>query len=96
MVGQSLVGPSGAFSATVSVPRSASPGQHHLEATGTSPQGRQTVLLASVIVMPRAGHSTVTPAVKATMVGLALVIPGAAWLGMTGAGWWRRRSRTGG
>ncbi len=96
LVGRSTVGPSGAFTATVSVPLAARPGQHHFEATGTSPQGRPTALLASVVVMPGAGHSAVTPAVKAAMLGLALLIPGAAWLGMTGAGWWRRRSRTGG
>ncbi len=93
LVGRSVAGPSGAFSATVSVPRSATPGEHHFVATGVSPQGRPTTLLASVFVLAPPASKGVSLAVKLAMVGLALLIPAAAWLAMTGVNRVRRRRR---
>lgn len=93
LVGRILAGPTGAFSATVSVPRSAAPGEHHFVATGVTAQGRPTTLLASVFVLAPAVPKGTSRPVEVAMVALALLIPCAAWLAMNGVGWWRRRAR---
>lgn len=93
LVGRFVAGPSGRFTATVSVPNWASPGEHHFVAAGVTAQGRPATLLASVFVLAPGGQQGgPSQAVELAMIGLALLIPGGAWLAMTGAGWWRRRS----
>ena len=92
LVGRAIADASGAFSAFVSVPEDATPGQHHFMASGTTVQGTPAELTAAVMVVaPPAGPgpSTLT---KVLLSGLALLVPGATWLAMAGAGWWRRRS----
>ena len=83
LVGHTLAGPLGDFTTTVSVPRSASPGEHHFVATGVAPDGKVTALLASVFVLAPPSSRGTSTEVKAAMVLTALLIPAATWLGMT-------------
>ena len=92
LVGHTLAGPLGDFTTTVAVPRSAAPGEHHFVATGLSPDGKETQLVASVFVLAAPGHEGTSVVVKVAMVALALLIPAGAWGAMTIMGWRRRRS----
>jgi hypothetical protein len=91
LVGHSVADSNGAFTATVDVPRSASPGLHHFVAQGMAPGGEPTELVAAVFVLAPAGSHRPTPLQTGVMIGLALVLPAGAWTAMMGSGWWRRR-----
>ena len=92
-IGRTRAGPNGTFSATVTVPLNASPGHHHLEASGMGPHGRLTVLLTPLMVLasltqPASGTPRTTTIV---MVSISVLLPIATWL-VLGA-WSRRRRR---
>ncbi|HLI52775.1 MAG TPA: hypothetical protein VKU88_00470 [Acidimicrobiales bacterium] len=80
----------GGFSAAVTVPPRASPGHHSFVAAGVTPEGRPVQLVAAVYVLPplKRGLNTVE---EGSLVALALVIPGGAWVAMTALGRWRSR-----
>jgi hypothetical protein len=83
---------SGAFSATVTVPVKAPAGTHHFEASGTAAGGNAIQLLATVTVLGPGRGSDTSLVQTIALVGAALLIPGSAWLVMSGASWMRRRS----
>ena len=89
-LGQVTANDLGDIAAEVSVPPNAPPGQHHIEAIGTAPDGRTTMLVAAVFVLgPLHAPSTLTT--KLVMSGLALLLPVAAWFAMDALRWWRKR-----
>jgi hypothetical protein len=92
-IGRTIAGPDGTFSATVTVPLEASPGHHHLEASGMGPQGRMTVLLTPIVVLGKATHSLggTSTQTKLIMVGIAVLLPASTWV-ITGI-WSKRRRR---
>jgi len=85
----------GSFEATVSVPDRAAGGAHHFEATGQNPSGRMAELVVAVDVIGVPARTTASPGQTLVMVGIALLLPLAAWLAMGGAGWARARRRRG-
>jgi hypothetical protein len=91
LIGHSVADSNGEFTATVDVPRSASPGQHHFVAQGQGPSGAATQLVAAVFVLGPTGSHRPTPLETGLLIGLALAIPGGAWMAMSGSAWWRRR-----
>jgi hypothetical protein len=80
-VGRVTADASGSFSATVTVPTDASPGSHHLVATGMSPSGRLTSLVTPIrVVALQTGGGDGTPReTTIIMVAVAVVIPIATW-----------------
>jgi hypothetical protein len=80
-VGRVVADAAGSFSATVTVPSGASPGRHHLVATGMSRTGRVTSLVTPLRVVPLAGApARRTPTVTTlTMVAVAVLLPVATW-----------------
>ncbi|MGH9056229.1 MAG: hypothetical protein ACRDYY_10285, partial [Acidimicrobiales bacterium] len=92
VVGRVVANPAGNFRATVAVPEDASDGMHHFQATGLDSAGKATELVATVrvVALPVPG-AHVTAVQKAVLVGLAILLPLAAWVLMAAAGWWRRR-----
>lgn len=95
LLGTVKVGPAGTFSKAVAVPEHAAPGQHHIEAAGTASTGAPAHLTAivTVVLPPRKSTSTVT---TLALVGLAILIPVASYLGMAAAGVRRRRRQASG
>ncbi|MBV9660180.1 MAG: hypothetical protein JO337_03390 [Acidimicrobiales bacterium] len=91
LIGHSVADRDGAFTATVAVPRSASPGEHHFVAQGVAPSGGTTELIAAVLVLGPIGSHGPSGVQTAIMVALSFLIPGAAWTAMSGSSWWRRR-----
>jgi hypothetical protein len=89
-LGVAVVGADGAFSKVVTIPAGAAAGEHHFTATGTTPSGGTAILTAAVIVVGPA-HKGVSTAATLALVGLAILIPVAAYLAMAGVGVWRRR-----
>jgi hypothetical protein len=80
-VGQVRADASGGFSATVTVPIDASPGSHHLVATGMSPSGHLTSLVTPIRVVnlqAAGGHGTPRETTL-IMVAVAVMIPVATW-----------------
>jgi hypothetical protein len=74
----------------VSIPAHAAAGEHHIVADGTTSSGAPTQLTTAVfVVLPH--HTAITTATTLFLVGLALLIPVAAWSAMAGLGWRRRR-----
>jgi Galactose oxidase, central domain len=92
LIGRVLADQFGVFSATVTVPVKAPAGAHHFEASGMAAGGKPIQLLAAVTVLGSGRGSDTSLAQTIALVGAALLIPGAAWLVMSGAGWIRRRS----
>jgi hypothetical protein len=83
-VGRAIAGPTGSFSATVTVPETASPGEHHLEATGMSPSGTLDVLLTPLKVVPfSSGSSKGTSSTTWIMVGVAVFLPVGTWIALS-------------
>jgi hypothetical protein len=76
----------------VSVPTAASRGTHHFEAAGQSPKGGPFQLVVAVKVV-RAGSARATAEQTLIMVGVALLVPLAAWLLLSGSDRMRSRSR---
>jgi Galactose oxidase, central domain len=90
-VGKAVAGPTGDFSATVTVPETASLGEHHLEATGMSPSGTLNVLLTPLKVVPlSAGSSRTTSHTTLIMVGVAVLLPIGTWLFLSLRSRWHR------
>jgi hypothetical protein len=90
LIGHTVADRNGSFTDTVDVPRSASPGQHHFVAQGLDPSGGTAELVAAVYVLAPASHKP-TALQTGVMIALALIIPGGAWMAMSGSTWWRRR-----
>jgi hypothetical protein len=80
LVGRTLTDGNGAFLATVPVPMKASSGTHHFEASGLTPSGPATVVVATVLVA--GGSATSAPSLAETIALLvvALVLPIGTWL----------------
>lgn len=80
-VATATAGADGGFEATFTIPASAAPGEHTVEATGVDPAGQPRVLSANIRVigegadLPRTGSSSTTPLVAA---GVGLVLLGSA------------------
>ena len=73
--------PQGAFSDTVTVPKGASAGLHHFDATGAIANGGLKTLESPILVVgSRLAHHTPAGYVIGAMVGLALLIPIVTWL----------------
>lgn len=89
-LGAAVVGANGTFSKVVTIPAGAAAGEHHLTATGTTPSGGTAILSAAVTVVAPA-HKGISTVDTLALVGLAILIPVAAYLLMAGAGMWRRR-----
>lgn len=89
-LGSALVGLNGTFSKVVTIPAGAAAGQHHFVASGTTTTGGSTNLSTAVTVFVPGGKRTPTITTLA-LVGLAILIPVAAYLGMAGVGARRRR-----
>jgi hypothetical protein len=80
----------GRFAKRVSIPAHAAAGEHHIVADGTTSSGAPTQLTTAVfVVLPH--HTAISTATTLFLVGLALLIPVAAWSAMAGLGWRRRR-----
>jgi hypothetical protein len=80
LVGRTLTDGRGDFVATVPVPLKASGGTHHFEASGLTPTGPATLVVATVVV---AGTSLIsTPSLSETLalVLIALGLPLGTWL----------------
>jgi hypothetical protein len=83
-VGRVTADASGSFAATVTVPTDASPGSHHLVATGMSPSGRLTSLVTPirVVALPAVGGHGTPRETTLIMVTIAIVIPIATWIAL--------------
>ena len=68
-------------------------GTHHLMASGLNAAGRLAELEASVRILGGSGSSSPTAVETGVMLAVAVGIPVAAWLSMSGYGWLRRRTR---
>jgi hypothetical protein len=80
-VGRTIAGPTGTFSATVTVPATASLGEHHIEAAGLSPRGTLNVLLTPLKVVPLSSNSSSSPShTTLIMVGVAVLLPIGTWI----------------
>lgn len=91
-LGSAVVALNGTFSKIVTIPDGAAPGQHHFLATGKAPSGATAQLSTAVMVLvPH--HKGIPTVTTLALLGLALLIPVAAYLGMAGAGAWRRRQQ---
>ncbi len=91
LLGQITAGRNGSFRIQVTVPAFAATGQHHFVAEGMSAKGSVVGVDAAVTVV-RPGHERIPLSTTLAMVGLALVIPLAAYLAMAVPGA-RRRHR---
>jgi hypothetical protein len=91
-IGRVLADQTGTFTETVTVPVNAPAGTHHFEASGTAAQGSPIHLVASVLVLGPSHRADPSAVQTIALVGAALLIPGAAWLAMSGMSWVRRRS----
>ena len=89
LLGTAVVALNGTFTKVVTIPDGAAPGEHHFVATGRTTSGVTADLTAAITVLvPH--HKGISTVAKLALVGLALLIPVAAYLGMAGAGVWRR------
>jgi hypothetical protein len=82
----------GAFTDNVTVPYSASGGDHHFEATGLGPKGRVQLVTPVEVIGVSVGHA-VKRWIKLTLVAIALAIPLASWFVLGAVGRNRRASR---
>jgi hypothetical protein len=91
-VGGSTADRFGRFRAAVTVPASAALGLHHFEVDGTGGNGqaRQVTVPVSVVTV---GHSRATTRQTLVMVGVAVLIPLAAWVALIGSERIRARTR---
>jgi hypothetical protein len=94
-LGDVTVGENGTFSKLIVVPTRAAPGRHQIVATGRAITGASADLAAAVMVVTTHHHGLSSRTTLA-LLGLAILIPVAAYLGMAGAGLWRRRRQAGG
>jgi hypothetical protein len=79
----------GNFTATVAVPTDASPGTHHLVATGPGLNGAQTLLIAPVsVILPARDHDWIVPAL---MVALTVILAVGAATVLTLSSRWPER-----
>ncbi len=92
VVGQTTADRFGYFRATVAVPATATEGSHHFEATGENGTGGTAQLVVAVKVV-RGGPPRATAKQTLIMVGVALLVPLAVWLFLSGSDWMRSRSR---
>ena len=83
----------GRFTASVAIPAKVGRGTHHLVASGLNAAGRLAELEASVRILGGSGSSSPTAVETGVMLAVAVGIPVAAWLSMSGYGWLRRRTR---
>jgi hypothetical protein len=81
----------GRFTTSVVVPDKAGRGTHHFEATGLNPAGRLAELVAAVQIV--GASSGPTPVETRAMVAVAIGIPVATWLAMSGYAWFRRKTQ---
>ena len=93
LLGWARVDAGGSFSKVVSVPPRAPAGQHHIVADGTMAAGGAAQIEAAVTVVPADDPGTPL-STTLLLVGLALILPLGAYLGMALAGTWRRRRQT--
>jgi hypothetical protein len=92
VVGQTTADGFGYFNTTVSVPATATQGTHHFEATGQNPKGGTAQLVVAVKVTP-GGPPRATTKQTLIMVGVALLVPLAVWMFLSGSDRMRSRSR---
>ena len=91
-VGKAVTDERGDFSATVSVPDSASAGTHRFEATGRGPTGTITELIATVNIVGVPGSGVISSTQQRLVLTLvAVLIPATTWLALVVLGRWRRR-----
>ena len=90
-VGETVADSRGDIVATVSVPGRAQAGTHRFEASGLTPHGQSTVVLAIVKVVGLSSSSRPSLVATSVLVGVALLLPLGTWLLLGARGRVRRR-----
>lgn len=80
VVGKTSADARGDITATVAVPDRAPAGTHHFDASGLTPTGQSTKVLATVMVAVSGSSSRPSLATTGALLGVALVVPLGTWL----------------
>jgi hypothetical protein len=79
-VGRTTTNALGAFVATVAVPAKAGAGTHHFEASGLTPSGPATLVVATVQVVSLASSSAPSFIETMVLVLIAILVPLGTWV----------------
>ena len=91
-VGKTTTNAQGAFVATVAVPAKAAAGTHHFEASGLTPSGPATLIVATVQVVSLASSSAPSFTETVVLVLVAILVPVGTWVLLGARGRLRRTS----
>lgn len=80
VVGKTSADARGDITATVAVPDRAAAGTHHFDASGPTPSGQSTKVLATVMVAVSGSYARPSLATTGALVGVALALPLGTWL----------------
>ena len=79
-VGRTQADQRGDFTVVVPIPTKASRGTHHFEASGLTPSGPASVVIATIDVVVPGSASRPSVTTTGALLGVALLLPLGAWL----------------